>query len=107
MKKDNRDCGMPYPVYPPYQGMNMVPQFGMPYQGMNMGMNMGMPMMNYPTMTTTTTNISNTTNNIEQQLNNIEQEINNLDRRISNLENIYNSSNLSANKYSSSNYQMM
>ncbi len=92
MKKDDRNCMMPYPIYPPYQGVNMVPQMGMP--------NMGMPM--YPSMSTS----SSSSNNIEQQLNNIEQEINNLDRRISNLENAYNS-NLSNNKYSSSNYQMM
>lgn len=92
MKKD-RDCNMPYPVYPPYQGMPMAPNMGVPY---------GMPMMNYPT-TNYTTQMTNTTNNIEQQLNNIEQEINNLDRRISNLENMYNNT----NKYSSSNYQMM
>lgn len=86
MKKD-RDCGMPYPIYPPYQGImppNMMPQ----------------PMMNYQSYSMP--NQSNM-NNIEQQLNNIEQEINNLDRRISNLENIYNNS----NKYGSSNYQMM
>ena len=88
MKKD-RNCAVPYPIYPPYQGM---------------GMPIGMPMNFQPSMP----NIgnSNTTNNIEQQLNNIEQEINNLDRRISNLENMYNNSNFS-NKYSSSNYQMM
>lgn len=98
MKKD-RDCGMPYPVYPPYQGMNMVPPMGMPYQGV--------PMMSYPSVNTTTSSQTSTTNNIEQQINNIEQEINNLDRRISNLENIYNSSNISSNKYNSSGFQMM
>lgn len=80
MKKD-RDCGVPYPVYPPYQGIPM-----------------GMPMpMSYQTNIPS----SQSTNNIDQQLNNIEQEINNLDRRISNLENMYN------NNYSSSNYKMM
>lgn len=95
MKKEDRNCGMPYPVYPPYQ--DMVPPMGMPYQSM--------PMMNYPTtITTGSSTMSNATNNLEQQINNLEQQINNLDRRISNLENIYNSSN---NKYSSSNYQMM
>lgn len=87
MKKD-RDCQVPYPIYPPYQGIPMP---------------MGMPMMNYQSQIPTS--ISTTTNNIEQQLNNIEQEINNLDRRISNLENMYNSN--FNNKYSSSNYQMM
>ncbi len=79
MKKDNRDCSMPYPIYPPYQGM-----------GMPMGYN---PMM-MPT--------SNVVNNIDGQLNNLEQQVNNLERRVSNLENMYNT-----NKYSSSNYQMM
>ena len=34
MKKDNRNCNMPYPVYPPYQGM-------MP--GVNPNMNYPMP----------------------------------------------------------------
>ena len=39
MRKD-RDCGVPYPIYTPYQGM---------------GMPMGMPMpMNYQTTMTTT-----------------------------------------------------
>ena len=89
MKKDNRDCSVPYPIYPPYQGI-----------GMPMGVPMGMP-MNYQSSMTTTS--GNTINNIEGQINNIEQEINNLERRISNLENMYNTT----NKYSSSNYQMM
>lgn len=88
MKKD-RDCGVPYPIYPPYQGM--VPP-------------MGMPITYQQSVPTTFTNQN--TNNIDQQINNIEQEINNLDRRISNLENMYNSSNIN-NNYSSSNYKMM
>lgn len=85
MKKD-RDCNMPYPVYPPYQGMNMVPNMGVPY---------GMPIMNYQPS-------YNTPNSIDQQINNIEQKINNIERRIEQLENMY-----STNKYNSSNYQMM
>ncbi len=93
MKKD-RDCAVPYPIYPPYQGM------GIP-------MNMPGPMPIYQTnMPTNYQTTSNSMNNIDQQINNIEQEINNLDRRISNLENIYNKSNIN-NNYSSSNYQMM
>lgn len=96
MKKDNRDCSVPYPIYPPYQGM--VPPMGMPGP---------MPIMNYQTSVPVNYSSStNSINNIDQQLNNIEQEINNLDRRISNLENMYNKSNFS-NNYSSSNYQMM
>lgn len=87
MKKD-RNCSVPYPIYPPYQGM--MPPMGMP--------------MNYPqTISNSTT--SQNTNNFDQQINNIEQEINNLDRRISNLENMYNSS--INNNYSNSNYKMM
>ncbi len=86
MKKD-RDCSVPYPIYPPYQGIPM----GVPY---------GMP------MSTTNYSNQNNINNIDQQINNIEQEINNLDRRISNLENMYNTSNFN-NNYSSSNYKMM
>lgn len=80
MRKD-RDCGVPYPIYTPYQGMPI---------------SMPMP-MNYQTQYTNQNNM----NNIDQQINNIEQEINNLERRISNLENMY------SNKYSTSNYQMM
>lgn len=95
MKKDNRDCSVPYPIYPPYQGI--VSPMGMPGP---------MPIMNYQTSIPTnfqSSSASSTMNNIDQQFNNIEQEINNLDRRISNLENMYNSS----NNYNSSNYQMM
>lgn len=80
MKKE-RDCSVPYPIYPPYQGIPMPGPI---------------PIMNYQT------SMNNQVNSIDQQINNIEQEINNLDRRISNLENIYNS-----NNYSSSNYKMM
>lgn len=87
MKKD-RDCNMPYPVYPNYQGMNMVPNMGVPY---------GMPMMNYQP-----NYISSSMNNVDQQINNLEQQVNNLERRVSALENMYNN-----NKYTSSNYQMM
>jgi len=79
MKKD-RDCGVPYPIYPPYQGIPMP--------------------INYPTIPT------NQINNIDQQINNIEQEINNLNNRVTILENMYNSNNFT-NNYSSSNYKMM
>ena len=52
MRKD-RDCGVSYPIYTPYQGMPV-----------------GMPMpMNYQTQYSN----QNTINNIDQQINNIEQ----------------------------------
>ena len=89
MKKENRNCNMPYPVYPPYQGMmpgmmnnNVNYPMPIPY---NVGMN-----QNY-NMTPS------------DQLSNIEQQIKNLDRRVTALEN----SNSSSSTYSSSNYQMM
>lgn len=85
MKKD-RDCSVPYPIYPPYQGM--------PMPG---------PMPIYQTSMPNSYQTANI-NNIDQQINNIEQEINNLDRRISNLENMYNKN---LNNNYSSNYQMM
>ena len=98
MKKD-RNCGAtPYPVYPPYQGMGMVPPYGMP----NMAPNM---MGTYPPASGNVTS-----NTIEQQLNTMQQQINALDNRISTLENMTNNSNsvlYSNTKYNSSNYQMM
>lgn len=97
MKKD-RDCCMPFPVYPPYQGM--VPPMGMPYQG---NMMMPGPSMFPGMINPSSSNVSS--NTIEQQLNTLEQRINALDKRITTLENMYN--NVSSNKYSSSNYQMM
>lgn len=82
---------MPYPVYPPYQGMNpMMAPVPMP---VNQGYTM-------------TGGVSS--NTMEQQMNSMQQEINNLENRVSNLENIINqSSNFSNTKYNSSNFQMM
>ncbi len=96
MKKD-RNCGTPYPIYPPYPGM-------MP----------GLPMMQTPMMQTPmmqpTMNMSVTQNTVEQQLNTMEQRINSLENRVTTLENMMNNSNsvlYSNTKYNSSNYQMM
>lgn len=100
MKKD-RNCGAtPYPIYPPYQGVGVMP-YGMP----NM-----MPMNMMGTYPNTTQNIGNfSSNTIEQQLNTLQQQINSLENRVSTLENMVNNSNsvLYSNNYNSSNYQMM
>lgn len=88
MKKDNRNCNMPYPVYPPYQGM-------MP--GVNPNMNYPMPI---PYNTGMNMNYSSTSND---QTSNLEQQIRNLDKRVTALENNTSYS----NNYNSSNYQMM
>jgi len=99
MKKE-RNCGAtPYPVYPPYQGMGMIPQYGMA--------NNMQPMIPMNMMGAYNQN-NNSMNMTEQQINIIEQKINSLETRISNLENIFNNSNtFSNNTYNSSNYQMM
>ncbi len=96
MKKD-RNCGMaPYPIYPPYQGMN---------PGM-----MPMPIGTAPMMQSQMTPVNNdygvSSNTIEQQLNTLQDEVNTLQRRVNNLENLYNQLNTSST-YNSSNYQMM
>ncbi len=80
MNTDNRNCNMPYPIYPPYQmSMPNMPINYQPYNNM----------------------LSN--NTLEQQFNNLEQQINLLDKRVTALEN----SSINNNNYSSSNYQMM
>lgn len=104
MKKD-RNCGMtPYPIYPPYQGINpgMMPNMGpMPITGMpNQMMGVASPTTSYPTS-------SVSSNTIEQQLNTLQDEVNALQKRVNNLENLFNQMNISSNKYNSSNYQMM
>ncbi len=93
MKKD-RDCGMTaYPIYPPYQNMNMgmIPPYGLP--------NMPMPMP-LPTGMTYTQSQNNpnsvSTNTVEQQLNTQQQEINNLEKRVSTLETMFNNYNMSS-----------
>ena len=110
MKKD-RNCGaqMPYPMYPPYQGVNpgymgMPNQgyMGMPNQGY-MGFSGSMPInYNQPMLSGNTGNSSNA----------LEQQINLLDKRVTNLETLYNNSNSVSSysnnsSYNSSNYQMM
>ena len=93
MKKD-RNCAMaPYPIYPPYQGMN-----GMPMPMGNMQGQMMQPNnMDYSSVSS---------NTIEQQLNTLQEEVNTLQRRVNNLENLYNQLG-NNNHYNSSNYQMM
>ncbi len=106
MKKD-RNCGAtPYPIYPPYQGMGMVPQYGMPNM-MQPVMPMNM-MGGYQNTGINNGNISS--NTMEQQINSLEQQVNSLENRVSTLENIVNNSNsilYSNQNYNSSNYQMM
>lgn len=98
MKKDRTCGGGPYPVYPPYPGMNMMN--GIPPMN-NMG-------MYSPVQFNPQNNSGISTNTIEQQLNNLEQQINLLDKRVTNLETLYNSNSTNINnKYNSSNYQMM
>lgn len=109
MKKD-RNCGaqMPYPMYPPYQGVNPG-YMGMPNQGY-MGFSGSMPInYNQPMLSGNTGNSSNA---LEQQINSLEQQINLLDKRVTNLETLYNNSNSVSSysnnsSYNSSNYQMM
>ena len=71
MKKD-RNCGMPYPAYPPY---------AMPIN-QNMAANPGM--MNIPNGYANTPNMGS--NTLQEQLNNMQGQINMLDKRLTNLE---------------------
>ena len=88
MKKDRNCGGSPYPIYPPYPGMNMLPGIPtMPNPTMGMYNPISYSMLN----TSTDSNVSN--NTIEQQINNLEQQINLLDKRITNLETMYNNNN--------------
>lgn len=98
MKKD-RNCGaVPYPIYPSYQGMGMVPQGMMPSM---------MPSMMQPTqnMAMASTNFQNyqttSSGTIEQQLTNLNNQVASLEKRISSLESLV------GNKYNSSNFQVM
>lgn len=84
MKKD-RNCMMPYPVYPPYQGMNQMMPIPMPYQNYSMGVS---------------------DNTFEQQINSLQQQLNNLENRVNNLENMINQNSYNT-KYNNTNYQMM
>lgn len=98
MKREDRNCNMPYPIYPPYQGLGPMQMQG--YQGM-------MPMQGYqgmmPMQPVPFTANSCSSNNLEQQVNNLSEQVNLLDKRVTALEgNSFNN-----NNYSSSNYQMM
>jgi hypothetical protein len=78
----NQGFGLPYPIYPNYQGM--------------------MPnMMNQPTIILNNDCSNNT------DLSSIERKINNLEKRITSIENYINNSNNINNNYNSSNYQML
>lgn len=88
MKKD-RNCGVPYPIYQPYQGMPYMPNMMGPVP-FDTGMSMN-----------TTTNSST-----DQSINNLQEQITLLNKRVTNLETMLNSNN-NVSQYSSSNYQMM
>lgn len=85
MKKD-RNCGVPYPVYPPYQGIPYMPNMMGPFY--DNGMN-------------------NSTVNSNQTISNLQEQVNLLDRRVTNLETMLNSNNNVGSNYSSTTYQMM
>jgi len=95
MKKD-RNCGggMPYPIYPTYQGV-------MPIQ--NMPMNNMIPNA-FNTMPGYMPEMNNMSGNIEQQLSNLTSQVNSLERRIISLEALVGSP---TSKYNNSNYQVM
>ena len=99
MKKD-RNCGVPYPVYPPYQATPYMPGMSMPGMGMpNMGMSsMGAVPFNAGT--------SNQNTMSDQMIQNLQEQITLLDKRVTNLETMLNTQN-NISQYSSSNYQMM
>ena len=117
MKKD-RNCGnvAPYPMYNQYPVImngvmpgipnNIMTQMPMPYMNPMMGnqiSGINTPSMNMNSMNTTDTY------NYENQINDINNRLNNIERRINNIENTINDTKMTsyANKYSSSNYQMM
>ena len=100
MKKD-RNCGVPYPVYPPYQGIPYMPGMNMPGMGIS---NMGMPNMGaMPFNTGLNQNMNMST---DQTVQNLQEQITLLDKRVTNLETMLNTQN-NISQYSSSNYQMM
>lgn len=89
MNIDDRNFNMPYPIYPPYQGMNQMPNMGMPNQ--------------YPNFNQGNMNYSPNLNESSDQISMLEQKICNLDKRVTALE----KSCSNENGYSSSNFQMM
>lgn len=87
--KDKRNCGTPYPIYPPVMGLPAMPT---PYMS---GYNQGY------------SNNSLSSNTIEQQINNLEQQINNLESRLSKIENTLSNNNSNNSQYNGSNYYMV
>lgn len=98
MMKD-RNCGVPYPVYPPYQGMPYMPNMSMP--GMGMPSMEAVPFNAGPSSNSTTSNMTP-----DQTCQSLQERINLLDKRVTNLETMLNTQN-NVSQYSSSNYQMM
>lgn len=97
MKKSDRN--VPYPIYPPYQGMMPNQGMMMPNQGMMPYMPGVTPMM--PTMPTSTGGCSGNTD-----MSKIEEEIDSLKRRVSYLENALQANSVQ-NGYNTTNYQVM
>lgn len=86
--KEKRNCGAPYPIYPPVMG---IPNMQVPFiNGYQQGY----------------TNNSLSSNTIETQINNLEQQMTNLETRVSRLENMINT-NKNSNQYNGSNYYMV
>lgn len=81
MKKD-RNCNMPYPMYPNYMPIQMMPN--------QMVTNQMMP-----------NQMTNNMMNYDDQINMINNKISNLEKRINNLES------LNSTGYNNSGYQMM
>ena len=99
MKKD-RNCGaVPYPIYPPYQGMPMNMPQGMMQGGIGPVSPMPMAGINNPNANFQGYQTQPTT--IEQQLSSFNNQIASLEKRVSNLETLV------GNKYNSSNFQVM
>ncbi len=101
MKKDQNRNGVPYPIYPPYQGMTpMMP---------NAPMMPGVPMMGnampYSMNTNATSCSAGNTSNIDS----IKEDVENLKKRVNYLENaLLNTGNTNyTNNYNPSNYQVM
>jgi hypothetical protein len=94
MRKDQNRQAVPYPIYPPYQGMSPM-MSGVPMMPMAPGM------MPYSDMSTASSCSSNTTDS------SLKEEVENLKKRVSYLENNLLSNSNYASNYNSSNYQVM
>lgn len=100
MKKEERNCGSSYPVYPNvYSGGGMMPG-PLPISGVNMPMPMpiGTP--------TPYTNVSFDSVSYGNN-NSLSNQIASLEQRITNLENMLGNSSYSSTSYNTTNYQMM